>query len=124
MVKPKNLLSALKSTCDLEAYIIDSLKGIDANSQKFNPDLILYVCNVIENWFYKYSKSVADEKISKKDIVIKILKKLVPSISTAEETVIIQIIEYLHSSGKIKAVSFSKWLCKKLIGSVKKENAV
>ena len=109
MVKPKNLLLQIKSSSDLETYIIESLKGIELTSHKFNPDLILYVCNVIENWFHKYQKSIADEKLNKKDIAIKILKKLIPSISAQDELSIVQIIEHLHSSKKIKVVSLLKW---------------
>ena len=109
MVKPKNLLSRIKSSSDLETYILESLKGIELTSHKFNPDLILYICNVIENWFHKYKKNIADEKLNKKDIAIKILKKLIPSISAQDEASIIQIIEHLHSSKKIKVVSLLKW---------------
>ena len=43
MVKPKNLLSQIKSSSDLETYILESLKGIELASHKFNPDLILYI---------------------------------------------------------------------------------
>ncbi len=70
MVKPKNLLQAIKSSSDLETYILESLKGIELTSQKFNPDLILYICNVIENWFHKYKKSIADGKKIKKTFVL------------------------------------------------------
>ena len=41
---------------------------------------------------------------------VKILKKLFPSISQADEAIIIQIIEHLHSSGRIKITSWFKWL--------------
>ncbi len=106
MVKPKNLLQAIKSSSDLETYILESLKGIELTPHKFNPDLILYICNLIENWFHKYKKSIADEKINQKDIAIKILKKLIPSISGQDEASIIQIIEHLHSSKKLKSSHF------------------
>ena len=122
MVKPKNLLQAIKSTTDLETYILDSLKGIELTSHKFNPDLILYICNVVENWFYKYKKSVADEKINKKDIVIKIIKKLIPSINSIDEQSIIQIIEHLHSSKKIKVISLLKWSARLLCDLLQKKD--
>lgn len=109
LVKPKNLLSATKNSSDLENYILESLKGIELTQQKFNPDLILYICNVIENWFYKYKKSIADEKLNKKDIAMKVLKKLIPSISQSDELSIMQIIEHLHSSKQIKTISWIKW---------------
>ena len=110
LVKPKNLLKTIQSTVLLEDYIIEQLKGSDLSQQKCNPDLILFVCKVIENWFHKYRKSIADEKISKKEIAIRVLKKLIPSISQADESIIIQIIEHLHSSGRIKITSLFKWL--------------
>jgi translation initiation factor 2B subunit (eIF-2B alpha/beta/delta family) len=122
MVKPKNLLLQIQNSSDLEAYILDSLKGIELSLHKFNPDLILYICNVVENWFYKYKKSVADEKLNKKDIVIKIIKKLIPSINSIDEQSIIQIIEHLHSSKKIKVVSLLKWTGKILCDLLQKKD--
>ena len=34
-----------KSVIDLETYVIEELKGIDLVTNKFNPHLILYICN-------------------------------------------------------------------------------
>lgn len=65
LVKPKNLLKNLKRTGDIIQVILDTLKDLpDLEKQKYNPDLILYICRVVENSYDK--KSLADEKINKK----------------------------------------------------------
>jgi len=110
LVKPKNVLNTIKSVNDIETYIMNELRGINLEQHKFNPDIILYICNVVENWFHKLKKTINDEKINKKEIVLNTLKKLLPSINSQDELSIIQIIEHLHSSGNIKIVSLKKWI--------------
>jgi len=111
LVKPKFLLANSKNVSDLELYILDELKSIENIQQlKLSPDLLLYVARIIEAWLYKYKKTKSDEKISKKEIFIKVLKKLIPSISAQDEIAILQILEFLHSSGQIRAVSYFKWI--------------
>jgi translation initiation factor 2B subunit (eIF-2B alpha/beta/delta family) len=121
LVKPKNLLNQLKTASSLEDYVIESLKGIDLVSNKLNPDLILYVCKIVENAFCEIRKSMTYDKIKKKEIVMQLLKKLLPSISVADELIISQIIEHLHSSGRIKTIGFFKWMYAKLKGSKKEQ---
>ncbi len=107
LVKPKNLLKNLKRTGDIIQVILDTLKDLpDLEKQKYNPDLILYICRVVENSYDK--KSLADEKINKKEMVFSILKKLYPSLNDNDKLVIDGIIEHLHSSGRIKRVNLLK----------------
>ena len=107
LVKPKNLLKNLKRTGDIIQVILDTLKDLpDLEKQKYNPDLILYICRVVENSYDK--KSLADEKINKKEMVFSILKKLYPSLNDNDKLVIDGIIEHLHSSGRIKKVNILK----------------
>lgn len=107
LVKPKNLLKNLKRTGDIIQVILDTLKDLpDLEKQKYNPDLILYICRVVENSYDK--KSLADEKINKKEMVFNILKKLYPSLNDNDKLVIEGIIEHLHSSGRIKKVNILK----------------
>lgn len=107
LVKPKNLLKTLRRTGDVIQLVLDTLKDIpEIEKQKFNPDLILYICRVVENSYDK--KSLADQKINKKEMVFSIVKKLYPSLTEVEKQTIDQIIEHLHSSGRIKKVGIIK----------------
>jgi hypothetical protein len=107
LVKPKNLLKNLKRTGDVIQVILDTLKDLpDLEKQKYNPDLILYICRVVENSYDK--KKLADEKINKKEMVFSILKKLYPSLNDNDKLVIEGIIEHLHSSGRLKKVNLLK----------------
>lgn len=107
LVKPKNLLKNLKRTGDIIHLVLDTLKDLpDIDKQKYNPDLILYICKVVENSYDK--KTLADEKVNKKEMVFNILKTLYPNISEADKVIIEGIIEHLHSSGRIKKVNILK----------------
>jgi translation initiation factor 2B subunit (eIF-2B alpha/beta/delta family) len=61
------------------------------------------------------------DKMKKKEIVMQLLKKLLPTISVEDELIISQIIEHLHSSGRIKTIGFLKWMYAKLKGSKKEQ---
>jgi len=107
LIKPKNIIKNLKRSGDIIQFILDSLKDLpELEKQKHNPDLILYICKVVENSFTK--KTIADAKINKKDTVILTIKKLIPSITEQDKIIIDGIIEHLHSSGRIKKISSLK----------------
>jgi thymidylate kinase len=107
LVKPKNLLKNLKRTGDIIQVVLETLKDLpEIEKQKYNPDLILYICRIVENSYNK--KSLSDEKINKKDMVFNILKKLYPNLSDADKVIIDGIIEHLHSSGRIKKINIIK----------------
>jgi hypothetical protein len=65
---------------------------------------------VVENSYDK--KTLADEKVNKKEMVFNILKKLYPNLTEADKVIIDGIIdgiiEHLHSSGRIKKVNILK----------------
>lgn len=108
IVKPKNLLKTLKRSGDIIQFVVDTLKDTpEIEKQKHNPDLILYICKVVENAFKK--KTISDNKINKKDTVIQIIKRLIPSITEADKVIIDTIIEHLHSSGRINKVNILKY---------------
>lgn len=107
LIEPKNLLKTLHRYGVLIEFVVKTLKNIpELENHKHNPDLILYICKVVENTFKK--KTIADEKINKKDTVIQIIMKLIPTITEQDKIIIDGIIEHLHSSGRIKKVSSLK----------------
>ena len=108
LIKPKNLLKNLKRSGDLIQFVIEKLKDLpDLDKQKHNPDLILYICKLIENTCCKKTRS--DEKVNKKETAQQIIKKLIPSINENDKIIIDGIIEHLHSSGRIKKVNILKY---------------
>ena len=84
--------------------IIDKLLAIP-NIQELKGDLeiILYVCNILENNITKNLKP----KLDKKQIAIDIMTAVF-SLNTDEQRNIAQHIEFLHSNGKIKCVPLFK----------------
>ena len=108
LVKPKNLLKTLKDNGDLTAYICDKLKDLpNIYDNRCNPDLILYICNCIENNINK--SSISDKKIDKKALFFQILFKLIPVITDSEKAIIEQILEHLHNENKIKKVGILRY---------------
>lgn len=83
---------------------------------KLNPELILLCCNLVENG----SKNIS--KLNKKALVIKILQAIF-TLNPAEIKQLDNVIEFLHSNGKIKLVGVVKkikivgkdWLKRKLL---------
>ena len=107
LVKPKNLLSVLQSNGDLASYIADKLKEVpNLYENRCNPDLILYICNCIENNLNK--NTIASSKVDKKALFFQILFKLIPIIPDSDKVIIDQILEHLHSSGQIAKVGVFK----------------
>ena len=83
---------------------------------KLNPELILLACNLVENG----SKNIS--KLNKKGLVIKILQGIF-TLNPVEIKQLDNVIEFLHSNGKIKLVGVVKkirivgkdWLKRKLL---------
>ena len=87
---------------------------------KFDPDIILYVCDVIENNIRQNETKTID----KKSIVIGILQKC--HTFTAPELIILnKMIEFLHSNHLIKTITMVEknssklfnWVIKKIVWS-------
>ena len=66
-------------------------------------ELILYVCNIVENT----AKSVDNKKPDKKELVMTIMT-LAFSLQKAEQEVVEKAIDFLHNNKKIKKMSFMK----------------
>ena len=93
LVKPKNELAKRIKICKIVAKIIEELPKLpenDLKEMKNNPELIKYVCNLVENLISKKYKP------NKKEIVLDILKRVIPAFSQNDEKLISDIIEFLH----------------------------
>ncbi len=83
---------------------------------KFDPDIILYVCDIIENNI----KQNEVKSIDKKSIVIGILQKC-HTLTAPELNILNKMIEFLHSNHLIKQITrMEKWVQRCLIGSLKR----
>lgn len=107
-VKPKNKAKVIKGSVDIDQCIkdfYDSLSDSEKQSLKLVPSFIEFVCRLVEE---RYSKKTAEnKKIDKKQEVLKhIATFLKQTLSEADISAITNIIEDLHSSGRIKKVSF------------------
>lgn len=99
-VKLKNNLLHL----DLEKQLVETIEKRIRNLPNFqelrlNPELILLVCNLIEN-----AQTNNKRKIDKKPLVIRVLHTIF-TYSEADKKHIDQTIEFLYANGKIKKVS-------------------
>lgn len=90
------------------------LSPTELNELKSNPELIKYVCNLVET---KIKKS---DNCNKKDIVINIVSKLI-TITEPDKKGIGEIIEFLHSNRDIKANTFLRYIGKYIYQLVKKK---
>ena len=72
----------------------------DFNDLKFDPDIILYVCDFIENNI----KQNEVKSIDKKQIVISILQKCY-TFTSVELVILNKMIEFLHSNHLIKQIT-------------------
>ena len=83
--------------------IVDILKELQPQELveiKTNPELVLYVCNLVENSFNKCKKRGIDKKI----IVLDIINKVTP-LTEPEKKIIGDSIQFLHSKGDIKLIT-------------------
>ena len=106
LVKPKNKAKVIQTFGDIQEYLIDTYKDVaDKISLKFCVSFILFVCCLVEE---AYSKNTPEnKKISKKDEVFNhICKFLNITLTDADKKIIDGIIEDLHSSRRIKRVSY------------------
>lgn len=107
LVKPKLQAKAVMTKGEIDRYIATVYEGIsDKNSLKFLTSFILFVCCVVEEVYTKKS-----DKVNKRDEVIgHIVTFLGYNLSDEDRRVIINIIEDLHSSRRIKRVSMAQQL--------------
>ncbi len=107
LVKPKLQAKAVMTKGEIDRYIATVYEGIsDKNSLKFLTSFILFVCCVVEEVYTKKS-----DKVNKRDEVIgHIVTFLGYNLSDEDRRVIVNIIEDLHSSRRIKRVSMAQQL--------------
>lgn len=103
-VKFKNNLKTLHTEAEIKTIIMNKVQEIpDFANLKFDVELTLFVCNLIENAV----KERKIKKIDKRAFVIDVLKNLF-TFSDDEINQIESQIEFLHANGKIKCVNMTK----------------
>ena len=114
-VKSRNRLKQLTDAKSLSDSIVERVKAINNyQTLKLDCELILFVCNCIENAVYN--------KVDKKSLALSIMKQIFVNVTPSEELVITDMIEFLFVNHLIKKVPmFTKvkrivksWLTKKL----------
>lgn len=117
-IKPNDKIKRLEKIAELSKAIEAKVKLMpDVADLKFDPDIILYVCNVIENNI----KQNETKSIDKKKIVLDILQKC-HTFTPAEIVILNKMIEFLHSNHLIKAITMVEkngsklfnWMVKKI----------
>lgn len=93
---------------ELKDFSVQELQEI-----RLNPELLKHVCNIVENTVK------AKYKPNKKEIVIGVLCKLIPSINDPDKKQISDAIEFLHSNGDIKKSSVFKAVFKFFLKTLK-----
>ena len=118
-VKFKRNLKRVHTEAEIKKLIMDKIQQIpDFMELKFDPELTLFICNLIENGV----KEKKIKKIDKKAFVLDVLKVLFGYNETEVKQLDTQI-EFLHANNKIKTVNLTKkyggyfynWLEKKIL---------
>jgi len=106
LVKPKSIALNIASFNEIQSYISDTYKDVtDKNRLKYLSSFILFVCCIIEEAYQP--RNIQNKKVDKKEEVIKHIATFLDiPLTDAEKRVIGDIIEDLHSSRRIKRVSF------------------
>ena len=92
--------------------IVEKINKIPKHHElRLNPELILLVCNIVENTINK------SDKVSKKDVVIDVFKQINHITCENDINLLGSLIEFLHSNDKIKKVKLlSKLHFTQLVG--------
>lgn len=121
-------LSDLKFKNSLKSYVIYNTLVQDINNiirekipnfdklGKANNELILLICNVVENKITNNKK----KKIDKKNLVIDVIHNLF-CLSVDDRKNIGEIIQFLYDNNKIKKEKISKFVRKSLYNWIKKK---
>jgi RecG-like helicase len=106
LVKPKSIALNIASFNEIQSYIDDTYKDVsDKNRLKYLSSFILFVCCIIEEAYQP--RNLQNKKVDKKEEVLKHISTFLGIPFTDEEKRVIgDIIEDLHSSKRIKRVSF------------------
>lgn len=96
-------LKTLDKVGEISKVVVDKIHSIPRFNEELRNDLelILHVCNIIENEF----KQTPTKSIDKKQIVIDILDKIF-SLKPEEKQQLERHIEFLHSNNQIRKISY------------------
>lgn len=106
-IKPHNKAKSLQTRGDIQDYLSETYSDVsDKSSLKYLVSFILFVCCLVEE-AYSNKNNIENKKIQKKDEVFNhIAKFLDVTLNEQDKKIIGEIIEDLHSSRRIKRVSF------------------
>jgi len=106
LVKPKSIALNIASFNEIQSYIDDTYKDVSDKSRlKYLSSFILFVCCIIEEAYQP--RNIQNKKVDKREEVLHhIASFLQVPLTDDERRVIGDIIEDLHSSRRIKRVSF------------------
>ena len=113
-IQPKNKLKHLKHKNEIFEVIVQKIMDIkDYTTLKFDNELLIFVCNCIENSLYKNKK-----KIDKKKLCLEIYEKVF-TLSDKEKEQISNSIEFLCENNMIDVIPFYKKYTKLFIYYIK-----
>lgn len=106
LLKAKRKAKTIQTAKEIQDFISEMFGDVpDKNELKYLTSFIELVCCAIEEAYSK--KTIENKKVSKRDEALAhIAKFLNVTLSEQDKKTIITIIEDLHSSGRIKKVSY------------------
>ncbi len=117
-IKENDKIKNLNRISELSKEIVSKVQAMpDLNELKLDLDIILYVCNIIENNI----KQNETKSIDKKKIVVDIINKCTP-LNATELLILNKMIGFLHSNHLIQKIGkiekngnkFINWAIKKI----------
>ena len=107
LIKPQTKSKVIQGTQFILEQIEANYDKIPNKAElKYLPSFILYVCCLVEE-AYSNKRNLENGKLNKKDEVFKIIVEFIKiSLTEQDKKVITEIIEDLHTSGRIKKVSY------------------
>lgn len=117
-VQPKRELKKKMKINKIINFLKEDLKDFsvqELQDYRLNPELIKYVCNLVE------TKMTKKYKPNKKEIVLNILSKLIPAVNDVDRKSISDSIEFLHGNGDIKTLTLFRYLGRTLFSVLKKK---
>lgn len=107
LLKPSNKAKVVVNFSVILEYLEKHFgKVVDKSTLKFLPSFILFICCCIEE-VYSNKRKLENNKINKKDEVFKLITEFTKvNLNDNDKKIISDIVEDLHSSGRIKKVSY------------------
>ena len=106
LIKPKNKAKVVQTFGEIQEFLTETYKDVSDKSQlKYLVSFILFVCCLVEEAYCKRNRE--NKKIDKKEEVFTHIANFLSIHLTDQDKLIIgEIIEDLHSSRRIKRVSY------------------